>query len=395
MTSEKMIEASRRQFLRFIATSPLLSQAFGQDAAKLTNPKDALSVFDFEPLAKQVLPPAHLGYMLSGVDDDLTLKANRDGMQRFYIRPRRLVDTTKLDTRTELFGQTLESPIYISAVGALKMFHAEGELAAARAASAKKSEMMLSTQTSIAVEDVVKAAGKPIWYQLYTAPRWNATESIVKRAEQAGCKVMMFTVDLLGGRNTETASRMRRLDTRDCTSCHGPGGPGSVPRPMMRDLETASPLTPNNSLTWDRIDRLKKISSMKVVVKGIDTAEDALLAREHGADGVLVSNHGGRSAETGRGTIEALEEVVNAVGPSMPVLVDGGFRRGTDVFKALALGARAVGIGRPYVWGLSTFGQAGVERVLEIMNAELAMSMRQFGTPSIKAITRASVGKRG
>jgi len=163
----------------------------------------------------------------------------------------------------------------------------------------------------------------------------------------------------------------------------------------MRDLETASPLTPGNSLTWDKIDRLKKITSMKVLVKGIENPDDALLARQHGADGVIISNHGGRASETGRGTIEDLEDVVNAVGPQFPVLVDGGFRRGTDVFKALALGARAVGIGRPYVWGLSTFGQAGVERVLEILNAELAMSMRQFGTPSIKQITRASVGKRG
>jgi 4-hydroxymandelate oxidase len=385
---------SRRQFIRFVASSPLLSQAFGQDASKLTNAKEALSVFDFEPMAKLVLPPAHLGYMLSGVDDDMTLKANRDGMQRFYIRPRKLVDTTKLDMSTELFGEKLDSPIYISAVGALKMFHGEGELAAARAATASKNAMLLSSQTSYSVEDVVKAAGKPVWYQLYTAPRWNATESIVKRAEQAGCKVMMFTIDLLGGRNTETATRMRRLDKRDCTSCHGPGGPGSVLRPMFRDLETTSPLTPNNSLTWDNVSRLKKITSMKVMIKGIETAEDALQAREHGADGVVVSNHGGRASETGRGTIEALEEVVDAVGRTMPVLVDGGFRRGTDVFKALALGARAVGVGRPYIWGLSTFGQAGVERVLEILDAELAMSMRQFGTPSVQHISRSLIGKR-
>jgi 4-hydroxymandelate oxidase len=385
---------SRRQFFRFLASSPLLAQAFGQDAAKLTDAKEALSVMDFEPLARQTLPPAHLGYMLSGVDDDLTLKANRDAMQKFFIRPRRLVDTTKLSTRTELFGERLESPIYISAVGALKMFHRDGEAAVARAVTARKAEMMLSTQTSTAVEEVVKAAGKPVWYQLYTAPRWAATETIVKRAEQAGCKVMFFTVDLLGGRNTETATRLRRLDTRDCTSCHGPGGPGSVPRPMVANLETASPLTPNESLTWDRVERLKQITSMKVVIKGIDTGEDALMAREHGADGVLVSNHGGRSAETGRGTMEALEEVIAAVGPNLPVLVDGGFRRGTDVFKALALGARAVGIGRPYIWGLSTFGQAGVERVLEILNAELTLSMHQFGTPTIGDITRARVGKR-
>ena len=143
--------------------------------------------------------------------------------------------------------------------------------------------------------------------------------------------------------------------------------------------------------TWEYLDRLKKLTKMKLLIKGIDTREDARLALEHGIDGIIVSNHGGRSTETGRGTIEALGEVVDAAGSQIPVLVDGGFRRGTDVFKALALGARAVGIGRPYIWGLSAFGQAGVEQVVDILHAELQLTMRQCGTPSIRQITGASI----
>jgi isopentenyl diphosphate isomerase/L-lactate dehydrogenase-like FMN-dependent dehydrogenase len=143
--------------------------------------------------------------------------------------------------------------------------------------------------------------------------------------------------------------------------------------------------------TWDDIRRLRTLTSLKLVLKGIETREDARLAREHGVDAIIVSNHGGRALESNRSTIEALGEVVDAVGARMPVLVDGGFRRGTDVFKALALGARAVGIGRPYVWGLAAFGQPGVERVLDILRAELQLTMRQCGTPSIRDITRAFI----
>lgn len=147
--------------------------------------------------------------------------------------------------------------------------------------------------------------------------------------------------------------------------------------------------------TWFYVDRLKKLTAMKLVLKGIDTAEDAILARDHGADGVVVSNHGGRATETGRATIDILPEVVDAVGSQMPVFVDGGFRRGSDVYKALAMGARAVGIGRAYLYGLSAFGQPGVERVLDILRGELTLTMRQCGTPSIAQITRASVLRDG
>ena len=187
---------------------------------------------------------------------------------------------------------------------------------------------------------------------------------------------------------TETATRFARQDTRNCEACH-PGGPGTpIHRPMYNGLEGR--FNPPDA-TWAFVDRLRKLTRMKVLLKGIDTGEDARLAVEHGVDGLIVSNHGGRATETLRATIDCLPEVVEAVNGRIPVFVDGGFRRGSDVYKALASGARAVGIGRPYIWGLSAFGQEGVERVLDILRAELTLTMRQMGTPAVRDITAARV----
>jgi len=383
----------RREFLRFLAASPL-GAAFGTNAwAQQNSPAiyraaDALSVSDFEALTRGMLPPAHLGYLLSGVDDDATLKLNREGFQHFQLRPRRLVDISKPDLRTEVFGVPWETPIFLCPVGGQKMFHAEGEVAVARAAKAKKATQILSTVSSSSVEDVARALGGPLWYQLYMPVNWEGTEKMVRRAEAAGCPVLVWTVDLLGGRNTETATRMRRNDTRNCLSCHTAGVGSLKGRPMLDGIEGGiNPPAAN----WAYVDRLRKLTRMKLIIKGIDTAEDARLCREHGADAVVVSNHGGRATETLRSTIDSLTEVVDAVGSQLPVLVDGGFRRGTDIYKALALGARAVGIGRPYIFGLTAFGQEGVERVLDILRAELRLTMQQCGTPAVKDITRSAV----
>ena len=218
---------------------------------------------------------------------------------------------------------------------------------------------------------------------------WADTETLVKRVEAAGCPVLLWTIDNLAGRNLETATRFQRTDTRQCQSCHATATGGRRDPVMFAGL-SGSRINPLNA-TWDWVERLKKMTSMKIVLKGIETGEDARLAREHGADGIIVSNHGGRAAESLRSTIDAVPEVVDAVSSQIPVLVDGGVRRGSDAFKALAYGARAVGIGRPYTWGLAAFGQEGVERVLEILNAELLMTMRQCGTPTLGAITKAHV----
>lgn len=272
------------------------------------------------------------------------------------------------------------------------MFHPEGEIATAKAARSKNALQILSTQTSTAVEDVIQARGPSLWYQLYMPTKWEDTEKLVKRVEAAGCPAMAWTIDNLAGRNIETAARLRRMDTRNCSTCHTVGENGQAGRRnavMFTGLSGngTNPLT----ATWDYVDRLKKLTKMKILLKGVEIPEDAKLAVEHGADGLIVSNHGGRATEDLRPTVESLPEIVSAVGGRIPVLVDGGVRRGSDAYKALALGAKAVGIGRPYTWGLTAFGQDGVERVLDILNAELQRTMRQCGTPTIAQITRSSV----
>lgn len=400
--SRKRLLSSRREFFKFLAASPLCvaagwsqSNAPQQDSL-LAKPDDALSVMDFEEGARRALPPAHRGYMVTGVDDDLTLRANSEGYKRIQLRPRRLVDVSQTDLKVELFGNTWDAPIFICPCGSQKIFHPEGELATARAAKAKQTLMILSTNTSVSVENVATARAGPFWYQLYPTSNWNLNERMIRRAESSGCTAMAITVDQVGGRNTETMSRLRRQDTRDCLSCHpsAAGGNPMVEDPMYKGFDTRNVAMSNPALAWPDIDRFRKMTRMKVLLKGIVTAEDTRLAVEHGVDGVEVSNHGGRAEESGRGTIECLPEVVNAAGGRIPVLIDGGVRRGTDVFKALALGARAVGIGRPYLWGLVSFGQPGVERVLDILRAELALTMRQCGTPTLRQIAKASVTAR-
>jgi len=394
---------SRRDFLRFLAASPLLAgspavlEALSQASLNdvIGSPADALSVLDFEAAARKVLPPAHWGYMTTGVDDDATLRANREGFAHYQIRPRRLVDVRKVDTSTELFGSTWGTPIVLAPVGGHKMFHPEGEIAVARAAKAKGHLQILSTVTTSSVEDVIAARGGPIWYQLYPTSSWDVRLKVVKRAEAAGCPVLVLTVDLSGGRNLETADRFKKLDTRRCESCHEPG-PTAVykRRPMFDGIDMKGVGVNDAALTWDDVKRLKDSMKMKLVVKGIETHEDAELCLKSGVDGIIVSNHGGRATETGRATIDILPEVTQAVGGRIPVLVDGGFRRGTDIFKALALGARAVAVGRPYIWGLSAFGQPGVEAVLDILRRELELIMRQSGVRSIREIGAAYVTSR-
>ncbi len=384
--------SARREFLRFLAASPLAAMAQEPGA------QDALSVLDFEPLAHKALPPAHWGYMSSGVDDDLTVRMNREAMAHYQLRARRLVGAAKPDLSLQVFGKTWDSPIYFSAVSAQRAFHPDGELGTARAAKAKNVTQMLSTVSSTSVEDVGKALGEPPWYQLYMPTSWEETEKLVRRVEAAGCEVLAWTIDTLGGRNAETGARLARTDTRNCLTCHtsrpdvNQGSSRNRTKPMFAGL--SGEMNPAGA-DWSYVDRLKKMTKMKLLLKGIDTAEDAVLAREHGADGVVVSNHGGRATETGRGTIDILPEVIDAVGHQFPVFVDGGFRRGTDIFKALSLGARAVGVGRPYVWGLAAYGQEGVERVIDILRAELTMTMRNCGVASTAKFTRDFVLRNG
>jgi 4-hydroxymandelate oxidase len=381
--------ASRRAFIRYLAASPAfysiprvngqgLPDLYAREAA--TAASDAVNVFDFHEAAKRVLMPGHYTYMALGTDDGGTLQANRDGFEKFQLRVRRLVDGSSIDTSIELFDQRYPLPVLIAPCGAQKAFHAEGEIAVARAARAKGVEQILSTVSSSSVEDVNDARGRPVWFQLYTSPDWDETLSRVRRAEDAGCPVLALTVDLPAS-NREALARFRRDSNPECQACHAADAGIIPPLPMVGSGQIGTAF-----LDWDYVDRLRDSTAMKLLLKGIVTAEDADLAVGHGVDGIIVSNHGGRAEDSGRGTIEALPEVVAAVGGRVPVIVDSGFRRGTDVFKALAIGADAVAIGRPYLWGLSAFGQPGVEAVLDILGRELEIVMRQAGTPIIDAI---------
>lgn len=401
---------SRRAFLRFLAGSPLLSlsalpgctnrtAAAGQVADRtggtgqlgdlITAPDQALNVFDFAAVAEANLPPAHWGYMATGVDDDRQLRVNREGFERFHLRPRRLVDVSHPETGVELLGERWETPIVICPCGSQGAFHEDGELATARAARSRRHLMMLSNVSSTAVEDVIEARGGPVWQQLYPTDSWEVALGVVQRAEAAGCPVVVLTVDLQPGGSRETLSRYVRTDTRDCGRCHT-----GQTKPMYEGLNLAGVNVTPTTLTWEFVQRLRAATSMQLVIKGIGTAEDAQLCVESGVDGLVVSNHGGRADDFGLSTIEILPEVVEAVHGRIPVLVDGGVRRGTDILKAMALGATAVGIGRPYLWGLGAFGQAGVEAVLDLLRAELMLAMQQAGIPSLREIPATAVGTR-
>jgi isopentenyl diphosphate isomerase/L-lactate dehydrogenase-like FMN-dependent dehydrogenase len=396
---------SRRLLLRFLAASPFFARGAlagqpGSDPAAwarrdtenlIASPAQALDVFDFEPVMKENVPPAHFGYMATGVDDEVTLRANREGFLKFRLRPRRLVDVTRIDTSVDILGAKYDSPIVIAPTGSNRAFHPDGEIAVARAAKAGNHLQLLSTVATTSIEDAIAARGAPIWFQLYTTQRWEVAEGLVRRAEGAGAAAIAVTIDLRSPAKWTTFVRLRRTDTRECGSCHGIGDYlARKPNFAGIDLGGVSGTVVTN-LTWDLIKRLRDLVKVKLVLKGIVAFEDARLAADAGLDAIIVSNHGGRVEDGVDSTIEVLPEIVEAVGGRIPVLIDSGFRRGTDVVKALALGAQAVCIGRPYLWGLGAFGQAGVERVLDILRAETRVAMQQLGAPSLKDLVPAMV----
>jgi len=410
-------EINRRRFLKFLAASPLFTamggigaifkdfeekHAFDSGSSQqlrsliddvINSAEEAINVFDFEPVAKLNLPPAHFGYLATGVEGDKTLLANREAFSRIYLRPRRLVDVSSVDMKTELFDSSLSSPIIIAPAGSQKAFHSDGELAVAKAAKNQNNLQILSTVSTSSIEDVTYARGEPVWYQLYPTTKWDIAKSMIQRAEKMESPVLVLTVDVPTLTNRETERRFKKLDDRDCSSCHSQGIQGFLERKPMFDgtnkPELKGLLFP--AMTWDFVKKLKDFTSLKIVLKGIVTYEDASLCVEHKVDGIIVSNHGGRAEESGRATIDSLPEVLSAVNGKIPVLVDCGFRRGSDIFKGLALGANAICIGRPYLWGLAAFGQEGVEVVLKILKAELKTVMMFAGTKKVSDINSAYI----
>lgn len=392
-------QTTRRRILQALAAAPAMAglapafRAYSQADEVIASVDQALDVFDFERLARSKLPPAHFGYLATGVDGDATLRANEAGFQHYSLRVRRLSGVGKADTSVKLFDRSWPSPIIIDPVGSQRAFFPEGEVATARAAKSRDALQILSTVSTTGVEDVNAARGEPVWYQLYPTDVWDVTAALLKRVEAAGCPALALTVDLVGGSNRVTLARSIRHDTRDCNTCHATNRTrlsGFIAgKPMFRniDISKVAELEPQD-LDWAFFDRLRGAWKRKLLIKGIVTKEDAELAIAHGVDGLIVSNHGGRGEDSGRASIHSLPEVVEGVRGRVPVIVDGGIRRGSDIFKALALGANAVAIGRPYMWGLASFGQAGVEKVIDLLREELTVNMRQAGTASIADINR-------
>src|SRR5215204_7446886 len=295
---------NRRHFLQFLAGSPLFAYggfaALAQEGplpgtklpdplmwaplktdALIKSPKEAINVFDFEPVARKNVPPAHFGYMASGIDDEVTLRANREGFLKFQLRPRRLVDVSKLDMSVEIFGMKYNSPIFVAPTGGHKGYHADGETGVANAAKAGNHGMILSTQATTSIEDVIAARGQPIWYQLYATNKWEVAEHHIKRAEKAGAIAVAVTIDRNGGRNQETLFRLRKTDTRTCTNCHesASGGGDSKRKPMFDNVDMSGLTnTQSSAMTWETIKRFRDITKMKMVLKGILTHEDAKIA---------------------------------------------------------------------------------------------------------------------
>ncbi len=340
----------------------------------ITSPEYAKNIFDFETVASKKLDPDIWHWLSGGADDMKTLQANRSAFDHLQIRARRLVNVSKIDTTIKIFDQTLATPIVLAPVGSQKQFNIEGELATARAAASRNHLMIASTVSSFSLAKITTAAQKGVWFQLYPTPDRQITRTLLQRAEDAGCPVVVLTVDapVLGNREKEAGFRRLLESEKDALG-------------NFVDLEVQTTLDP--SLEWDFISWLKENTKMKIVIKGIVTHEDAKLCLENSADGIIISNHGGRQEESNRGTMECLPEIVEAIKGRIPILIDGGFRRGTDIFKALALGAQAICIGRPYLWGLASFGQGGVEKVLDLLQAELVRIMQLAGTPYISNIT--------
>lgn len=343
---------------------------------------DIVSLPHFEECARAAMPRMAFEYVATGSADELTLRWNRERYDAIRLRPRVLVDVAEVDTRITLFGREHPFPILLAPVGYQGTMHADGERGTARGAGATGTTMIVSTASNTAVEDIAAVASAPLWFQLYMQSDRGFTREIVERAQDAGCEALCLTVDTptLGPRDRQAKAKFQM--------------PDGLTTPHVRDLSTnaSGVIQPERvSLTWDAVDWLRSIARVPVVLKGILDPDDATLAIDNGAAGIIVSNHGARNLDTVPATIDALPAIAERVDGRIPVLVDGGVRRGTDIVKAIALGADAVLIGRPYCHGLGVAGAAGVQRVIELLRDELVMAMKLSGLPGLAAIDRSAL----
>lgn len=353
--------------------------------------EEPINLLDYESLASEKLPRPALDYYAGGAWDELTVRNNRTAFAGYRLRPRMLVDVSRRDLRGSILGQAVTAPILIAPTAFHCLAHPQGEVATARAASAFGTILVLSTLSTRSMEEVAQGGGGgPRWFQLYVHRDRGLTRALVERAEAAGYSALCLTVDapVLG---------VREKDRRNSFTLPAGMSLANLRNIKVPECEGESALFAyvaqqfDPSLTWRDIDWLRSITKLPVAVKGILRADDAARAVDHGASAIVVSNHGGRQLDGAIATIDAVGEVCAAAGHTTEVLMDGGVRRGTDVLKALALGAKAVLIGRPVLWGLAVNGEAGVLHVLQILKDELDASMALCGCPLVKDIDRSLI----
>ena len=346
---------------------------------------DPLNVQDFEALAARKIPSFAWDYYRSGADDEVTLAANREAWQSIELHYRVLKDVSSVSTCTTLLGREVASPVVVAPTAFHRLAHEEGELATARGAGRAGCAMTLSTLSTTPVEAVCAEAQGPMWFQLYVYRDRGATEALVQRAEAAGCSALVLTVDapVLGRRERDVRNRFQLPAHVSIENMLAPGS-GELPdAPMDSGLAAYFSSLLDPSLSWGDLGWLAGLTTLPVLIKGVVRPDDAREALAQGAAGVVVSNHGGRQLDGAPATAKVLRPVAEAMNGAGTLLVDGGIRRGTDVLKAVALGADGVMIGRPVLWGLGANGSEGVEAVLEMLRSELQRAQALCGAPTL------------
>jgi 4-hydroxymandelate oxidase len=336
-----------------------------------------LNLAEVADAARSRFDPVHWDFVAGGAGDERTVRANVAAFDRLRLRPRVLRDVAKRDLRTTLFGDELSMPVFVAPTGFHRLAHPAGERATAQAVAEAGTVMVVSMGATTALEDIAAAGTATLWFQLYVQPDLAFTTAVIRRAEAAGCRALMVTADSPVFGRRERDLRNGFLDLPAGLACEN----------MRDDTGRVRDIAMNAALTWDSVAWLRGVTRLPIVLKGILHPDDARLAVEHGVDGIVVSNHGGRQLDGVVATVDALPAIASAVAGRVPILLDGGIRRGTDVVTALALGATAVGIGRPVIWGLATGGAEGVRHVLELLRSDVDRAMALTGATSLGDVT--------
>jgi isopentenyl diphosphate isomerase/L-lactate dehydrogenase-like FMN-dependent dehydrogenase len=363
-----------------------------RDHSRVPGMDELVTALDFEPVAYAKVPREAYNYMATAVDGEFTLRRNRQAFEWVELVPRAIADVSSVNASTEVLGLKMDYPIMVAPSAAHGQLHPDGELATHRGATAAGTPMIVSINASFPIDKIAAAAKGPMWWQLYARDTEDGNRELIERAQEAGCRAIVLTVD-----SHYLSLRPRAMHDRNLAG--GGGGPANT-NPRRGRRVAGEPSQMDNPygargqtpyVDWSTVDQLRTITKLPLLLKGILIGEDAKEATNHGVNGVIVSNHGARYLDYAPSTLEVLPEIVDAVGGKIPVLIDSGFRRGSDVLKALALGAKAVCLGRVPRWGLGAYGAPGVQRVLEILQTELRLAMATSGYATLDAVSRNGV----